>query len=280
MPGPQGAARQLAAGRARIAGVDAGVDQAVERHREAARADHRDRDPERSPRAGHAVDGEERADVRERQREDRVLELDEREEEPRVAERRRLVMSAGARSARPASSPSAWPSAGRSTSKPSRQPPGEPGRLTTSVEPTTPATPRERRPCGVFAIESARTASAIPGATRSSTSVVASGVTSRGPKPVPPVVRTTWARAGELAQRRGDRGALVGNDPPLDLVALLGEQLREARRRCDPRARPPRRRPRRSGPRLSGDDLLRLLERGGRPRRPSPCRSPSPCRRR
>ena len=30
---------------------------------------------------------------------------------------------------------------------------------------------------------------------------VASGVTSRGAKPVPPVVSTTWARAGELPQR-------------------------------------------------------------------------------
>ena len=75
------------------------------------------------------------------------------------------------------------------------RPAGRAGKLTTRVEPTTPATPRESRPCGVFAIESARTASAIPGATRSSTSVVASGVTSRGPNPVPPVVSTTCADA-------------------------------------------------------------------------------------
>jgi hypothetical protein len=66
-------------------------------------------------------------------------------------------------------------------------------RLTTSVEPRTPAAPRERRPCGVFAIESARNACAIPGASRSSTSRVASGVTSRGASPVPPVVRTSRA---------------------------------------------------------------------------------------
>ena len=48
-------------------------------------------------------------------------------------------------------------------------------------------------PCGVFATESARIASAIPGASRSSTLAVASGVTSRGPSPVPPVVRTSLA---------------------------------------------------------------------------------------
>jgi len=61
--------------------------------------------------------------------------------------------------------------------------------------PTTPAAPRERRPCGVFAIESARSACAMPGASRSTTSRVASGVTSRGARPVPPVVRTRRAEA-------------------------------------------------------------------------------------
>ena len=120
---------------------------------------------------------------------------------------------------------------GRSTSKPSRQPPGEPGRFTTSAWPRTPASPRESRACGVFASESARSASAIPGATRSSTSAVASGVTSRGPSPVPPVVSTTAAVLGELGDRLGDRVALVRHDPPLDLVALL--------RRAAPRATSP-----------------------------------------
>ena len=51
------------------------------------------------------------------------------------------------------------------------------------------------RPCGVLAIESARSACAIPGASRSNTSRVASGVTSRGASPVPPVVRTNRAEA-------------------------------------------------------------------------------------
>ena len=100
LPGPERAARELPAGGARVARVDAGVDQPVERHRQAARADHRHRDPEEVGGARDAVDGEERADVGEREREDRVLELDEREEELRVAEDASALMSGGGRSAR------------------------------------------------------------------------------------------------------------------------------------------------------------------------------------
>src|SRR5690349_23966578 len=181
-------ARELAAGGARVARVDTGIDEPVERHRERAGPDHRERDPDEIVRGRRLADGEERADVRERQREDGVLDLDE----PRVARRQRgdgaHVCSCTVASS--ASRRSACSSAGRSTAYPSRQPPVEPGRLTTSAEPATPAVPRESKPCGVFAIESARSACAIPGASRSSTSRVASGVTSRGARPVPPVVRT------------------------------------------------------------------------------------------
>ena len=49
----------------------------------------------------------------------------------------------------------------------------------------------DRQPRGVIRILSARMASGIPGASRSTTAKVASGVTSRGEKPVPPVVRTS-----------------------------------------------------------------------------------------
>ncbi len=83
--------------------------------------------------------------------------------------------------------------------------PGEPGRLTTSVLPATPATPRESSPCGVFAIESARSASAIPGATRST------HVERRLGRDVPrrrARCRRSSARArlgGELRDRRRDR---------------------------------------------------------------------------
>ena len=81
----QRAGRELPRRRARVARVDLGVDEPVEPHRERPRADHRDRDPGHRPEPGPAVDREERADVRERQREDRVLEPDE----PREPERER-----------------------------------------------------------------------------------------------------------------------------------------------------------------------------------------------
>ena len=53
-----------------------------------------------------------------------------------------------------------------------------------------PETPRESIACGVLVMEAARIASSSPGVSRSTTSRVASGVTSRGEKPVPPTVRT------------------------------------------------------------------------------------------
>lgn len=72
---------------------------------------------------------------------------------------------------------------------------GLPGRFTTSVPPRMPAVSRERQACGVMAIDAARMASGMPGAMRSHTAAVASGVTSRGEKPVPPVVRTSATSA-------------------------------------------------------------------------------------
>ena len=68
---------------------------------------------------------------------------------------------------------------------------GLPGRFTTSVRPTMPATSRERQAFGVIASDAARMASGMPGAMRSHTAAVASGVTSRGENPVPPVVSTS-----------------------------------------------------------------------------------------
>ena len=83
-------ARQLASGGARVARVDAGVDQPVQRHRERTRADHRERDPDEVVRRRRPADREERADVGERQREDRVLDLHEpREARGQRRERRR-----------------------------------------------------------------------------------------------------------------------------------------------------------------------------------------------
>ncbi len=73
---------------------------------------------------------------------------------------------------------------------------GLPGRFTTRVRPRMPATSRERQERSVMAREAARMASGMPGAMRSQTAVVASGVTSRSENPVPPVVSTSatsWA---------------------------------------------------------------------------------------
>ena len=56
---------------------------------------------------------------------------------------------------------------------------GLPGKLTISVLPRMTDAPRESIARGVMAIDAARMASAIPGALRSATAMVASGVTSR-----------------------------------------------------------------------------------------------------
>ena len=55
---------------------------------------------------------------------------------------------------------------------------GFPGKLMISVRPAIPDTPRVRIPSGVCLSDSARIASAKPGASRSITAFVASGVTS------------------------------------------------------------------------------------------------------
>src|SRR4029434_1329060 len=113
----------------------------------------RNGDPEQVVRARHAVDGEEGADVGEGQREDRVLELDERGDAPRIGGDGHVCRCAVSS---PARSFSACSRAGRRTANPSRAPPVEPGRFTTSVCPRTPATPRESKPCAVLATASVR----------------------------------------------------------------------------------------------------------------------------
>lgn len=65
-----------------------------------------------------------------------------------------------------------------------------PGRLIIRLRPRMPAALRDRHPLGVMRMDSARIASGMPGVSRSTTSMVASGVMSRGEKPVPPVVST------------------------------------------------------------------------------------------
>ena len=82
-------------------------------------------------------------------------------------------------------------SAGRMAVRFSRAARSLPGRLTIRVRFRIPATPRDRQPLGVTLMLSARMVSARPGVWRSITSSVASGVMSRGEKPVPPVVSTS-----------------------------------------------------------------------------------------
>ena len=68
-----------------------------------------------------------------------------------------------------------------------------PGRFTIRVLPRIPAAARLRQPRGVMRMLSARMASGMPRVSRSTTARVASGVTSRGEKPVPPVVTTRFS---------------------------------------------------------------------------------------
>ena len=66
--------------------------------------------------------------------------------------------------------------------------------------PTMPAIPRDKQATGVFSIPLMRTSSIRECAHLSSTRAVASGVTSRGPKPVPPEVKIASQR--EASSRR------------------------------------------------------------------------------
>ena len=191
---------------------------------------------------GTVVEREERAHVGERQREHRVLELHERREAPRVDDRAlhhvwRCAVSS------PAISFTAWPSAGRSTAKPSRQPPGEPGRFTTSVRAANAGDParqhavrRLRDGVGTDCLRDAERPAVEDGAGRLRRDVAR-------PDAGAPVVSTTWAVVRQLRDRIRDLVALVRNDAPGDVVTLRLAATRRGRRRSDPRGCPRRRRP-------------------------------------
>ena len=87
--------RQLPPLGPRVARIDLRVDEPVQRHRQRPGTDHRQRDPEQVVRRRDPVDGEQRTDVGERQREDRVLDLDERGEATGQRGHGPAVMSAG-----------------------------------------------------------------------------------------------------------------------------------------------------------------------------------------
>jgi hypothetical protein len=82
----------------------------------------------------------------------------------------------------------AWFKTGSMTRKFSTAARGLPGKFTISVLPRIPAVARDSIACGVTSRLEARMASANPGAARSITALVASGVTSLGLNPVPPLV--------------------------------------------------------------------------------------------
>src|SRR5688572_26258141 len=84
----------------------------------------------------------------------------------------------------------AWANMGRTAPKHSLTPLTLPGKLIISVDCRMPATARDRAARGVLLNPSTRISSAMPGTGLSITATVASGVTSRGESPVPPVVTT------------------------------------------------------------------------------------------
>ena len=92
-------------------------------------------------------------------------------------------------------------SSGSSTaSRFSHAPFGLPGRLTIRLFPRMPAAARDRHAFGVIRIDDALIASGIPGASLPHTAIVASGVTSRSAKPVPPVVTISAIFSSSAAQ--------------------------------------------------------------------------------
>src|SRR6266545_4248682 len=113
----------------------------------------------------------------------------------------------------PARSSSACGRTGNTASRLSRTPAGLPGRFRISVPPRLPATARDSAAIGVVSRPAVRISSARPGASRSITALVASGVTSRGPKPVPPEVTT---RRRPWSTRDASRASIAGRSSGTD----------------------------------------------------------------
>jgi len=95
----------------------------------------------------------------------------------------------------------AWGRSSIMLSSDSQAPRGLPGKLTISLSFLAPTIPRESAARGVFFTPSARINWARPGISLSTTARVASGVTSRGPSPVPPEVKTA-SQSSPLVQAR------------------------------------------------------------------------------
>ena len=136
----------------------------------------------------------------------------------------------------------------------STHPFGEPGVLQMMACPRMPAMPRESRPSGL----TSRIASASPGASRSMTARVPSGVWSRGANPVPPVVTMTPANpSAQRAERLGHVVGAVGRHGVINHVEAGG-------RSCSTSAMP--RRPGASRATTPSDTVNTLAARRGQPR--------------
>jgi len=123
----------------------------------------------------------------------------------------------------------------------STAPRGLPGKLTISVVPRTPATARERSARGFFARPLSRIRSPIPGSSLLQTREVASGVTSRGPIPVPPVVRISSTRPLFVSLLNSD--SIAGRRSATTCVETTSQPNAEHRSRTagpEPSARSPR----------------------------------------
>ena len=103
-----------------------------------------------------------------------------------------------------------------------------------------PEIPRESIPCGVICTASTRMASANPGASRESTARVASGVTSSGVSPVPPVVKMRsqplvdeWLRRSSISAKSSGTTSIATTSQPASSAsaARVGPDSSSASRR-------------------------------------------------
>src|SRR5215470_14258889 len=118
-----------------------------------------------------------------------------------------MAMECGRRSAR--------------ASRDSTAPLGLPGKLRINDLWRTAATARERIARRVFSIPLRRISSAKPGIRRSATAMVASGVESRGLKPVPPVVRIKSKRPESASSRSCSR--MLGGSSVMTRLDLISQ---------------------------------------------------------
>ena len=131
-----------------------------------------------------------------------------------------------------------WPSAGSRNERFSCTALGLPGRLTISVLARMAATARVSMARGVYCRLLATMAAGIPGTIRSAISQVASGVQSRGAKPVPPVVssrshpppsHSSRMAAASRSRSSGSRTVRVTSIPACSHICAISAPLSSTR---------------------------------------------------